>query len=78
MRMNCKLQEVGDRLDLFVHSLREQSLSAREKYDRVEEHCIAVLDAQYADYQPYGSLQVFLENYLHCLSKELGLSEIVG
>ncbi|MBT4130421.1 MAG: hypothetical protein HOE44_06815 [Candidatus Marinimicrobia bacterium] len=76
MRDGCNIDEVGKRLENAVMSLPHISDQPKDLYDQYEGIAIEILDSEFDSY-PEGVLEQYLSVHLYCLSKELGLSEIV-
>jgi len=75
VREGCDIEKVGERLEHAVMSKIQGPTAPKELYDMYEQTAIAILDGEYMLW-PDGLLECYLHVQLHCLSKELGLSEI--
>jgi len=63
-------------LERAVMSLAHVPDDPKSLYDTYEQTAIEILDSEFMNF-PEGILEQYLSVHLYCLSKKLGLSEIV-
>lgn len=80
MNLNCDIESVGERIRYTISELVKMGALPNDPatlYEEYEQLAIRFLDSEHTEW-PEGILEHYLQVFLYCIQKELGISEVVG
>jgi len=79
MTPSCEIESVGERIRYTVSELAESGALSNDPVSLYEEHeqlAVQILDSEHMDW-PEVILEHYLQVFLYCIQKELGLSHTI-